>query len=598
MSFFSSKKNQPSLVVSPPTSSDKVSLTDIVAPPALKIESKYIQLGSQFIRTIFVFNYPRYLSTNWLSPIINMPRVFDIAMFIHPADTALVLKQLRKRVAQVQAQISEEEEKGKVRDPMLETAFSDMEDLRDSLMQAREKVFSFGLYITLYGNTVEELDKAENEIKSSMESRLVYIKDAIFMQDAGFNSTLPFGRDLLQVWTTLNSAPLSTTFPFVSADLSSNSGIMYGVNRHNNSIVLFDRFGMENANMVIFAKSGSGKSYTAKLEVLRSLMMGIDVIIIDPENEYKYLAEAVGGTFIPISINSKYHLNPFDLPPKLPDEEPADVLRSNVINLIGLLRIMLGGLTTEEDALIDKAISETYASRDITATSNFENIQVPLMGDLQQILNSTQGAESIARKLERYTSGAFSGFLNQPTNVDLKNRLMVFSIRDMDTELRPMAMYVIIRFIWNTIRSETKKRILLVDEAWIMMQNPDGASFMYGIAKRCRKYYLGLTTITQDVADFLGSPYGKPILTNSSIQLLLRQSSTSIDIISNAFNLTEEEKYLLLESDVGEGIFFAGLKHVAIKVIASYTEDQIITSDPAQLLAIEKAKQEIGTGGA
>ncbi|KKR10456.1 MAG: Type IV secretory pathway VirB4 protein-like protein [Parcubacteria group bacterium GW2011_GWA2_39_18] len=598
MALFSFKKNKQSLAMLPSISPDKVSLTDVVAPPALKIESKYLQLGSQFIRTIFVFNYPRYLSTNWLSPIVNMPRVFDIAMFIHPADTALVLKQLRKRVAQVQAQISEEEEKGKVRDPMLETAFSDMEDLRDSLMQAREKVFSFGLYITLYGNNVDELDKAENEIKSLMESRLVYIKDAIFTQDVGFNSTLPFGKDSLQVWTTLNSAPLSTTFPFISADLSSNSGIMYGINRHNNSIILFDRFSMENANMVVFAKSGSGKSYTAKLEVLRSLMLGTDVIIIDPENEYKYLAEAVGGTFIPISINSKYHLNPFDLPPKLPDEEQADVLRSNVINLIGLLRIMLGGLTPEEDALIDKALSETYASRDITLTSNLENIQVPLMGDLQQVLNSTQGAESMARKLERYTSGAFSGFLNQPTNVDLKNRLIVFSIRDMDAELRPIAMYVIIRFIWNAIKSETKKRLLLVDEAWLMMQNPDGASFLYGVAKRCRKYYLGLTTITQDVADFLSSPYGKPILTNSSIQLLLRQSPSSIDIISNAFNLTDEEKYLLLESDVGEGIFFAGLKHVAIKVVASYTEDQIITSDPAQLLKIEKAKQELGTGGA
>lgn len=593
MSIFNkNKKDSLKLPATAPTG--EVSLTDIIAPPALKIESRYLQLGNQYLRTIFVFNYPRYLSTGWLSPIINMPRIFDLAMFVHPADTTVVLKQLRKRVAQVQAQISENEEKGLVRDPMLETAHSDMESLRDALMQAREKVFSFGLYITLYGSSVDELNKAENEIKSLMESRLIYLKDAIFLQDAGFNSTLPFGRDLLQVWTTLNSSPLSTTFPFVSADLTSNSGIMYGINRHNNSIILFDRFSMENANMVVFAKSGSGKSYTAKLEVLRSLMMGTDVIILDPENEYKYLAEAVGGTFIPISLNSKYHLNPFDLPPKLPDEEQGDVLRSNVINLIGLIRVMFGGMTPDEDAIIDRAITETYSSRDITATSDLSGIQVPLMNDLQQVLNSMVGAEGLARKLERFTTGSFSGFLNQPTNVDLKNRLIVFSIRDMDPELRPIAMYVIVRFIWNTIRSELKKRILLVDEAWVMMQNPDSASFLFGIAKRCRKYYLGLTTITQDVADFLNSPYGKPILTNSSIQLLLRQSTASIDVIAQAFNLTEEEKYILLESDVGEGIFFAGLKHVAIKVIASYTEDQIITSDPAQLLAIEQAKKEVG----
>ncbi len=558
-------------------------LRDILAPAALEIAPGFLRLNKKLARVFFVFNYPRFLNTNWFSEVINLDKTLDISFYIHPIDTGSALKNLRKKVAEVESELAMRNEKGLVRDPMLETAYQDLEDLRDKLQQAREKFFKFGLYITIYGNSIEDLDKIETSLHSVLDAKLVYSKSALYQQDNGFESTLPLANDKLAINTAMNSSPIAATFPFVSSDLTSDSGILYGINRHNNSLILFDRFSLENANTVMFGKSGGGKSYAAKLEILRSLMFGTDVVVIDPENEYQYLAETIGGAFIKISLTSENHLNPFDLPPAQEGENPADILRANIINLVGLIRLMFGGLTPEEDAIVDGAVTQTYASRDTT----------PTMSDLKTILDSMAGAESLSRRLEKYVTGSYTGFLNNPTNIEIKNKLVVFNIRDMEEELRPVAMYIILHFIWNLVRSELKKRILMVDEAWILMKNEDGASFMFGIAKRARKYFLGVTTITQDVNDFLVSSYGKPILSNSSLQFLFKQSPTNIETIQKTFDLTDEEKFLLLESDVGEGLFFAGSKHVAIKVIASYTEDQIITSDPAQLLQIEQAKKEL-----
>ena len=492
----------------------------------------------------------------------------------------------------MQSQINIRSEKGLIRDPMLDTAFRDLEDLRDKLQQAQERLFAFALYLTIYADGPDELNKTETEIRSILESKLVYAKPALFQQAEGLESVLPLGSDKLEINTRMNSSPVSSIFPFVSFDLTSNKGILYGINRHNSSLVLFDRFSLENYNSVTFAKAGAGKSYATKLEILRSLMFDTEVIVIDPEREYEYLAEAVDGRYFNISLTSKHHINPFDLPPAREDESPADVLRSNIINLVGLFRIMLGGLTPEEDAILDRAITETYASRDITPETDFSKVAPPILSDLELVLANMQGGESLAQRLSKYTKGTWEGFINQPTNVDINKKLAVFSIRDMEDELRPIAIYLIIHHVWNAVRAELKKRLLIVDEAWWLMKSEDGASFLFGIAKRARKYYLGLATITQDVGDFLNSPYGKAIITNSSIQLLLKQSPATIDLLQQTFNLTEEEKFLLLESDVGEGIFFAGLKHVAIKILGSYTEDQLITSDPAQLLAIKKAKED------
>lgn len=567
-------------------------LQDIIAPSALEISSNYVKLGAKMARTLFIFTYPRFLSVNWFSSVINLDRVFDISFFVHPIDTAGVLRQLQKKVAEVQSQLHEREKKGFVRDPILDTAYRDLEELRDQLQQATEKLFSFGLYLTIYEDTLEDLDRTETEIRSILESKLVYAKSALFQQESGLLSVLPFGSDKLAVHSKLNSSPISTMYPFVSFDLTANKGILYGVNRHNNSLVLFDRYGLENYNSVIFGKAGGGKSYATKLEVLRSLMFDTDVIIIDPEREYEYLAEAVGGRYFNISLASKHHINPFGLPVPREDEAPADVFRSHVINLVGLFRILLGGLTPVEDALIDQAITETYASRDIHPESDFSNATPPLLTDMELILANLEGADTLLPRIRKFTQGTWREFINQPTNVDINKKLAVFSIRDMEEELRPVAIYLIIHYIWNTIRRELKRRLLVVDEAWWMMKNEDGASFLYGIAKRARKYFLGLMTVTQDIEDFLKSPYGVPIITNSSAQLLLKQSPATIDLVQKTFSLTEEEKFLLLEADIGEGIFFAGLKHVAIKIIGSYTEDQIITSDPSQLLAIKKAKEE------
>jgi len=568
-------------------------LKDIIAPSALKITPKEINLGEKILRSYFVISYPRFLSESWFSPIINMDKVFDVSIFVHPIETSKVLRQFQKKVAEVQSQIHTREEKGLVRDPMLDVAYQDLENLRDQLQQAQEKLFDVGLYITVYADSDGELDKIESEIKSILEAKMIYMKPALFQQEQGYKSTLPLGNDLLEVHSKLNSSPLSSLFPFTSFDLTSDKGILYGINRHNSSLILFDRFSLENYNSIMFAKSGAGKSYATKLEILRTLMFDTEVLCLDPENEYEYMAEAVGGRYFKISLNSEHHINPFDLPIPGPDESGANVLRSNIINLVGLFRIMMGGLTAEEDAIIDRAITETYALKDITAESDFRTVEPPLMSDFELVLSGLEGGESLAQRLTKYTKGTWAGFINRPTNVDINKKFVVFSLRDMEDELKPIAMYIIMHFIWNAIRKELKKRLLVIDEAWWMMKSEDTASFLMGLVKRGRKYFLGVATITQDVGDFLKSPYGLPIITNSSIQILLKQSPTIIDDLQKTFNLTDEEKYLLLESDLGEGIFFAGLKHVAIKNIASYTEDQIITSDPSQVLAQKQARREL-----
>jgi len=573
-------------------------LKDIIAPSALKVSPKELNLGEKVGRTLFVISYPRFLEESWFAPIINLDKVFDISIFIHPVDTAKILRHFQKKVAEVQSQISRREDKGLVRDPALDTAYQDLEQLRDQLMQAQEHLFDVGVYITIFADNENELDKLESEIKSILESKLIYVKPALFQQEQGFKSVIPICDDQLNVHSKLNSSPLSSLFPFVSFDLTSNKGILYGINRHNSSLVLFDRYSLENYNSVTFATAGAGKSYCTKLEILRTLMFDVDVIVIDPEKEYEYMAEATGGKYFNISLNSEHHINPFDLPIAREDESSADILRSSIINLVGLFRIMLGGLTQEEDAIIDRAITETYALKDITPDSDFKNVEPPLLSDFELVLAGMEGADSLVQRLSKYTKGTWSGFINRPSNVDINKKFIVFSLRDMEEELKPVAMYLVTHYIWNAIRKELKKRLLVIDEAWWMMKSEDTASFLLSLAKRGRKYFLGLSTITQDVDDFLNSSYGMPIITNSSIQILLKQSPTVIDHIQKVFNLTDEEKYLLLESDVGEGIFFVGLKHVAIKVIGSYTEDQIITTNPQQVLNIKESKRQLEQAGA
>ncbi len=570
-----------------------VSIKDLISPASLKITPNHLILGDKFLRTIFVINYPRYISVGWFSPIINLNSTFDVSMFFYPVSSAVILKQLKKKVGALEAQIISDAEKGAARDPLRETALRDIEALRDALTQGIEKFFQFALYVTIYAESKDELDKMTASIENIFGSRLVYSKKVFYQAEQGFNSTLPICNDELYITFNMNSSPIASSFPFISSELTSDNGILYGINRHNNSLILFDRFSLQNANTVVFATSGAGKSYAIKLEVLRSLMLGTDVIIIDPEYEYKHLSDAVGGTYINVSLSSENKINPFDLPRSIGGEsKPGDIIRSAVITTKGLIRLMLGELTHEEDSIVDRALLETYAKKDITADSDLTKIEPPIMQDFQDILEGMEGGADLALRLKKYTQGTFSGLFNSPTNVRMDNILICFSVRDLEDELRPIAIYMIINYIWNVVRSEMKKRILVIDEAWWLMQHEDSAKFIYALVKRCRKYYLGVTTITQDVNDFLVSPYGQAIVTNSSLQLLLKQSSAAIDLIQKIFVLTEGEKYLLLECGVGEGIFFAGSKHAAIKIVASYTEDQLITSDPRQLLEIEEAKRE------
>jgi len=570
-----------------------ISIKDLIAPASMQVNPNHIKLGEKFVRTIFVINYPRYISVGWFAPAINLNSTFDIAMYFYPVKSAVVLKQLKKKVGALEAQIISDAEKGAARDPLRETALRDIEALRDALTQGIEKFFQFALYVTVIADSKEEMDRLTDDIENIFGSRLVYSRKVFYQSEQGFNSTLPLCNDELYIAFNMNSSPAASSFPFISSELTSDNGILYGINRHNNSLILFDRFSLQNANTCVFATSGAGKSYSIKLEVLRSLMMGSEIIIIDPEHEYKYLSDSVGGTYINVSLASENKINPFDLPRAVGGESKAeDIIRSAVITVKGLIRLMLGTLTHEEDSIVDRALLETYAKKDITADCDLSKVEAPIMQDFQDILEGMEGGNELALRLRKYTQGTFAGLFNSPTNVKMNNQLVCFSVRDLEDELRPIAIYTIVNYIWNVVRNELKKRVLVIDEAWWLMQHEDSAKFIYALVKRCRKYYLGVTTITQDVNDFLRSPYGQAIVTNSSLQLLLKQSPAAIDLVQKIFVLTEGEKYLLLECGIGEGIFFAGNKHAAIKIVASYTEDQLITSDPKQLLEIEEAKKE------
>ncbi len=569
-----------------------------IAPAAFVLSADHIGLDNLLAKTLFVYTYPHYLETNWLYQVINMDLVMDISMFVYPIDTNTLLPQLRRKVTQLQASYSVEQERNLVSNPELEAAITDIEQLREVLTRGETRLFHYGLYMTVYGKTQEELSAAIQQIESYLGGMLIYSKQAYLQMEPGFNSTLPIGTDELGINRYLDTGSLSTTFPFTSASLTSNEGILYGINRHNNSLVLFDRFKLENANSLILGRSGSGKSYVVKLEILRSLMFGTDVIVIDPENEYRALADAIGGTYLNVSLNSTTRINPLDLPPPFEGETGDDILRTAIVTAHSLISLMVGGLTPEEDNILDQALVTAYQQKGITTDIQTHKNPAPLITDVARLLQAQPAAAHLVARLAKYISGTFAGLFNQPTNIDLNNGFLVFSIRDLEDQLRPIASYMILTFIWNKIRHELRKRILIIDEVWTLLQHEDSAAYLYSFAKRARKYYLGMTTVSQDVEDFLDSKYGRSIINNTSLQILLKQSTSAIDKIAQSFNLTEGEKLLLLESDVGEGLFFAGLNHIALKIIGSYGEDQLITTNPEEILAARTLSQNPPVTGA
>ncbi len=562
---------------------------DIISPAGMSISPSYLQIGSFYARTMFVFTYPRYLYSSWLSPIYNFDATIDVSMFIYPLESALVMNQLRRKTTQLQSSLQIEQEKGLVRNPELETAIGDVEELRDTLQKGETRLFQYSLYFTIYAKTPEDLQKLTKQIETTLGGMLVYSKPALLQMEDGFNTTLPLAYDELQIVRNLDTDSLSTTFPFSSQDMSHHDGVLYGINLHNSSLVLFDRFQMENANQVVFAKSGAGKSYSIKLEALRTLMLGAEVIVVDPEREYQSLSQTIGGTYIDISLNSAQKINPFDLP-KFVSADSAeageDVLRTTIAGLHGLISLMAGGLNAEEDALLDKALYETYALKDISIDPATQNNPPPLLIDLVGVLSNMTGAEQLVNRLVKFSEGSFSNLFNSPTNIDLTNKFTVFSIRNMEDELRPLAMYLVLNYIWARVKGQLKKRLLIIDEAWWMMRFEDTAKFLNAMTKRARKYFLGVTVISQDVEDFIDNAYGKAIVSNSATQLLLGQSPTAVDKLASVFKLTDGEKQFLQTADVGQGLLVAGVDRAAIQIIASYTEDQFITTNPEQILSM------------
>lgn len=566
-----------------------VALRDFIAPSSIEFESGFFRLGSKFCRSFYVYGYPRSINTGWLSPLINIDEVIDISMFIYPVESGVVLKNLRRKVGQLEADMQINAEKGRVRDPGTEAAINDAEEMRDKLQVGEERFFRFALYFTIYADNIDELNFIEHKVSSLLGQTLVYTKPATVQMEQAFNSTLPQGSDELDIKRNLSTGAVSTTFPFTSADLSQDDGILYGINMHNNGLVIFDRFSLENANAVVFAKSGAGKSFTVKLEALRHLMMGTEVLIIDPENEYQRLCEAVGGTYIRLSLNSQTRINPFDLPHVYDDEDADNALRSNLITLHGLMRLMMGAnIDPAAQADLDQALIDTYAKAGITNDPLTHTTTPPTINDLYETLLHMSGSgPQLAQMLRKYTTGTFAGIFSNQSNIALDNKMVVFNIRDLEEELRPVAMYIVLSYIWNKVRSDQVKRMLIVDEAWQLLQFEDSAKFMFSLAKRARKYYLGLTTISQDVEDMLNSKMGRAIVNNSSLQILLKQSPAAVDTVASTFHLTSEERKRLTQFPVGQGLFFAGLNHIHIKIDASPTETELITTDPKQLAALK-----------
>ena len=570
-------------------------LRDLISPSSIEIQSDHFRLGTKYGRTLYIYGYPRTISTGWLSPLINMDEVLDISIYIYPVDTGVIMKNLRKKVTQLEADISLNAEKGRIRNPETEHAIQDAEELRDDLQLGREKFFRFGLYVTLWADSLDELNFVQHKIENYFGSSMLFSKVATSQQEQGMNSTMPMATDQLMIRRNMNTSAISTSFPFTSADLTQEKGILYGVNLHNNGLVIFDRFTLENANLVVFAKSGAGKSFAVKLEAVRSMMMGSEIVIIDPENEYQKLCDAVGGSYVRLSLNSDVRINPFDLPKVIDSEDASDALRANLVTLHGLFRLMLGGtqsgpggqtvaaLTPSEEADLDQALIDTYARAGITSDPLTHQSTPPTIVNLYDTLLHMGGSgPQLAQRLRKYSTGTFAGIFSQQSNIDINNQMVVFNIRDLEDELRPVAMYIVLNHIWNIVRAKQKRRLLIVDEAWQLMKYDDSASFLFSLAKRARKYYLGLTTITQDVEDFMSSKMGRAIVMNSSMQLLLKQSSAAVDVLSDVFKLTSAERQLLSSLPVGQGLFFAGQSHVHIQIVASETETGLITTSPVR----------------
>ncbi|KKU20291.1 MAG: Type IV secretory pathway VirB4 component-like protein [Microgenomates group bacterium GW2011_GWF1_46_12] len=556
---------------------------DLISYAGLKEESGYLQINDRFVRTLFVSGYPYVASTGWLNNLINFNHDIDISYHIEQVDPLTALPKLIRKITELESTKRTMLKEGKVIGSEITDPLESAMELKDKIQRGMEKLFQISIYMTISAESLIELNKVTKLLETVMQTRLFYIKPATFQQIEGLQSILPRAENKLAQKRNLDSSSAALTFPFVSSELVQESGILYGINKSNNSLVIIDRFSLNNANSIIFAQSGSGKSYTAKVEILRHLMQGTKVIIIDPEREYKQLAASVGGTYIKLSSTSKEKINPFQFSEHSVTQE--NNLSEHIQDLTELISLMVGSLTSEERASVDRALLLTYKEAKLTPRKNAKRskvVEYPLLKDFYKNLKALKHKD-LCDRLERFVKGSLSTVFDSQTNIKLDNRLIVFDIKDLNESIRSIMMMVVANFVNNEVKQNPQKRMLVIDEGWILLQEPESARFISGLVRRARKYYLGVTIISQQANDFLNQDYGKAIASQSSLRVLMRQDTTTIKKVAEEFHLSAYEQHYLLTCDRGEALIIADQNHVAVKIVASEQEHPLLTTDPREV---------------
>ena len=558
---------------------------DLLSYSGLEENAAYLQMGEKYVRTLFISAYPYVASTGWLNSLINFNYDSDISYHIEQIDPLLALPKLNRKITELESTKRQMIKSGKVIGSEITDPLESAVQLKDKIQRGQEKLFQISIYIALSANSLSELNKITKILESVMSTYLFYTKTASFQQLEGLQSILPRGENVLSQKRNLDSSSAALTFPFVSSELVQESGILYGVNRANNSLVIIDRFSLNNANSIIFAQSGSGKSYTAKVEILRHLMQGTKVIVIDPEREYKQLAKSVNGTYIKLSATSQEKINPFDL--SLSTGSKEQDLSEHVGNLTEIISLMVGNLSAEERGVIDKAIMQTYKKfgyllKGAVKKKHTKQNTFPLLKDFYKTLKGMK-QKDLCSRLERFVKGSLTNVFDSQTNIKLDNRLVIFDIKDLHESLRQIMMVVVANFVDSQVKSNPEKRILVIDEGWLLLEFEESARFISGLVRRARKYYLGVTIISQQAQDFLKQDYGRAIASQSSLRILMKQDTTTIKKVSEEFHLSEYEQHFLLTCDRGEALIIADLHHVGVKIVASRKEHPLLTTDPREI---------------
>jgi len=555
---------------------------DFVTYAGLEEQPDHLLVDGRYIKTMYISGYPYTASSGWLNHLINFNHNIDISYHIEPVDANLALPKLNRKITELTSTKWAMERSGRIIGADLLDPLESATELRDKIQRGQENLFQVSLYITLSAKTLTELDKTIKLLETVLAARLFYTKPATFQQIESLQSVLPRGDNLLGQKRNLDSSSAALTFPFISSELVQESGILYGINRSNSSLVILDRFALPNANSILFAQSGAGKSYTAKVEILRHLMQGTRVIVIDPEREYRQLSNSVGGAYIKLSVHSKEKINPFDLSVNSFNE--SDYFADHVQSLTEIISLMAEGLTPEEKSVIDRAILKTYQKAGWSGrkTKKVKNKSYPLFKDFYNQLKILKQTK-LCRRLEKYTGGSLAKVFDEQTNIELDNRLVVFDTKDLPESIRQIMHLVIAQFVQNQVKSNPCKRLLVIDEAWALLEHEESARFVASLVRRARKYYLGVSIISQQANDFLGNVYGRAIASQSALRILMRQDTTTIKGVASEFRLSEYEQKFLLTCERGEALIVADQHHVAVKVMASEEEHPLITTDPAEV---------------